>query len=76
MPLRQCRQVWSLIAKGATTKSPGRMVRTSDPTSSTTPAISCPMRRGRRVGLIPRYGHRSEPQTQVAVVRTTASVGR
>ena len=55
------------------TKSPTAMVRTSGPTSSTTPTNSWPMRRGFLVGVMPRYGHRSEPQTHAATTRTMAS---
>jgi hypothetical protein len=44
MPCRQFRQVPSLIANGAITKSPGFTVRTSAPTSSTMPTNSWPLR--------------------------------
>ena len=50
-PLRQCTQVPSEMANGAITKSPACSVDTSEPTSSTTPTNSCPMRlRLRRLG--------------------------
>src|SRR5215212_8903587 len=57
-----------------TTKSPTRTFFTSRPTSSTTPAYSWPITWW-SAGSTPRYGHRSDPQMQVAVRRTTASVG-
>src|SRR5215213_7868526 len=57
-----------------TTKSPTLTFFTSRPTSSTTPAYSWPITWW-SAGSIPRYGHRSDPQMQVAVRRTTASVG-
>ena len=75
MPTRQCGQVLSEYMNGATTKSPGRTLRTSAPTSSTIPTNSWPMRVGSVTSLIPRYGHRSLPQTHAAVTRTRASVG-
>ena len=50
-------------------------VVTADPTSSTMPAYSWPIGRGPSSASIPRYGHRSEPQTQVAASRMMASVG-
>ena len=69
-PLRQLAHVPSLILNGAITNSPGRTVVTASPTSSTMPTNSCPMRSGPRAGVIPRYGHRSDPQTHVATTRT------
>ena len=46
MPTRQCGQVLSEYMNGAMTKSPGRRLRTSAPTSSTMPTNSWPMRVG------------------------------
>src|SRR5215207_7168244 len=57
-----------------TTKSPALTFFTAGPTSSTTPTYSWPITWW-SAGSIPRYGHRSDPQMQVAVRRTTASVG-
>src|SRR3984893_10227729 len=51
------------------------MIRTSRPTSSTTPTYSCPIGCGSATGSMPRQAHRSEPHTQVAARRMTASVG-
>src|SRR4051794_10353496 len=51
------------------------MLRTSLPTSSTMPTYSWPIGRGSSTVSMPRYGHRSDPQTQVAASRMTASVG-
>ena len=44
--------------------------------SSTVPTNSCPIRVADFVAVMPRYGHRSEPQTQEATTRTSTSVGR
>lgn len=76
-PLRQCAHVLSEVANEPTTNCPGRTAVTSDPTSSTKPtySCSCPIGCGPSIGSAPRYGHRSEPHTQVTAVRTTASVG-
>ena len=74
-PLRHCGHSPQLTTNGAITKSPTVRLVTSSPTLSTTPMNSWPMAAGRRVGLTPRYGHRSEPQTQDAVTLTTTSVG-
>ena len=63
-------------ANGAITKSPFRRPATSEPSSSTIPTNSWPIRRGSFVSVTPRYGQRSEPHTQAATTRTTASVGR
>src|SRR3954471_6124928 len=57
------------------TKSPTFRVETVDPSSSTMPTNSWPMRVGSVTGRAPRYGHRSEPQMQDATTRTRASVG-
>src|SRR3954467_15964079 len=51
------------------------MVCTSSPTSSTMPTYSWPIGAGPLTGSMPRYGHRSDPHTQVAASRMTASVG-
>ncbi|CAH0309302.1 hypothetical protein SRABI128_04452 [Microbacterium sp. Bi128] len=47
----------------------------SSPMLSTVPMNSCPIADGLWVGLTPRYGQRSEPQTQEAVTFTMTSVG-
>jgi hypothetical protein len=47
---------------------------TSLPTSSTMPQYSWPIGVGSLIGFMPRYGQRSEPQTQVTDSRMTASV--
>src|SRR5437764_10787060 len=57
------------------TNFPGFTDLTALPTSSTTPQYSCPMGVGALIGCKPRYGHRSDPHTHVAVMRITASVG-
>ena len=54
MPARQCGQVLSEYMNGATTKSPGRTVVTSAPTSSTRPTNSWPIRAGSGTSLMPR----------------------
>lgn len=74
-PRRQCAQVPSLIENGEMTKSPAFSVLTAAPVSSTTPTNSWPIGCGSAGGRAPRYVHRSEPQTQAATTRTTASVG-
>jgi hypothetical protein len=43
MPLRHTAQVLSQWQNGMTTKSPGANDETAEPTSSTTPMVSCPM---------------------------------
>ena len=72
-PLRQFTHVLSEMWNGAITKSPTAILTTSSPTASTTPTNSWPMRRGARVGVMPRYGQRSEPQTQALTTLTIAS---
>src|SRR5437016_3373133 len=57
------------------TNCPRLMEVTSLPTSSTMPQYSCPIGVGWTTGLMPRYGHRSEPQTQAAEILMMASVG-
>src|SRR3954463_11414796 len=57
------------------TNWPGRTEVTSAPTASTIPQYSCPIGVGPLISFAPRYGHRSEPPTQVAEIRRTASVG-
>src|SRR3954454_8532505 len=57
------------------TNCPGLMEVTALPASSTTPQYSWPIGVGCSTGGVPRYGQRSEPQTQVAVSRRIASVG-
>src|SRR5262249_31964189 len=74
-PSRQNSHVPSDQRNGDTTRSPAFTVRTSGPTSSTTPTNSCPMRRPAFVGSIDLYGHRSLPQIAARLTRTSASVG-
>ena len=57
------------------TNWPGFTAVTALPTSSTMPQYSCPMGVGWGTGLMPRYGHRSDPHTQVAEILMMASVG-
>src|SRR5438128_759651 len=57
------------------TNWPGLTDLTALPTSSTYPQYSCPIGVGSVTWLIPRYGHRSDPQMHVAGNRRTASVG-
>ncbi len=56
------------------TKSPTLRFVTSSPISSTTPMNSCPTVPWFQSEM-PRYHHRSDPQTQARTTRTTASVG-
>lgn len=74
-PCRQNSQVPSDQANGATTTSPFLTVRTPEPTASTTPMNSWPMRLPTSLGCIDWYGHRSLPQMQARVTVTRASVG-
>src|SRR3954453_1373774 len=74
-PSWQNSHVPSEMANGLTTKSPFLTVVTSEPVSSTTPMNSCPIRAGPSADDIEPYGHRSLPQMQEAVMRTSASVG-
>ena len=74
-PSRHCGHAPQLTTNGAITKSPTARSLTSSPTLSTVPMNSCPIADGLWVGLTPRYGHRSEPQTQEAVTFTMTSVG-
>ena len=57
------------------TNCPGVIDLTARPTSSTMPQYSWPMGVGPSVALMPRYGHRSDPQMHVADSLMTASVG-
>src|SRR5215831_14077681 len=57
------------------TNWPGLTDLTALPTSSTIPQYSCPIGVGCGIGLMPRYGHRSDPHTHVAEVLMMASVG-
>ena len=57
------------------TNWPGLTEVTARPTSSTMPQYSCPIGLGSGNRLMPRYGHRSDPQTQVAEILMMASVG-
>src|SRR5215217_4415289 len=76
-----CRPSWqnlhvpSETANGLTTRSPLLTLLTSEPVSSTTPMNSWPIRAGPSAGDLEPYGHRSLPQMQEAVTRTSASVG-
>jgi hypothetical protein len=74
-PSWQKAQVPSENANGMTTTSPGLTVRTSAPTSSTTPMASWPIGWPVSVASSDAYGQRSLPQMQARVTRTTASVG-
>src|SRR3954454_10071612 len=73
-PAWQFWQVPSLHENGAMTKSPTLRFLTSSPTSSTTPMNSCPTVPCDQSEM-PRYHHRSDPQTHARTTRTTASVG-
>src|SRR5262249_23827932 len=68
-------QVLSEAKNEPITNWPGLIEVTALPTSSTIPQYSCPMGVGCLIGLMPRYGHRSDPHTQVAEIRIMASVG-
>src|SRR5205085_6070608 len=74
-PSWQNSQVPSENANGITTRSPSLIVRTSAPTVSTTPIASWPITRPVSLSSSVLYGHRSLPQMQAWVTRTTASVG-
>jgi hypothetical protein len=67
--------VLSDAKKDPMTNCPGFTDVTARPTSSTTPQYSCPIGTGAVVDWIPRYGHKSDPQMQVAESRKMASVG-
>src|SRR3954447_6287057 len=73
-PAWQISQVLSEMTKDPTTKSPTFTVSTSAPTSSTMPTYSWPIA-WCSTGAMPRYGHRSEPQMQLAASRMMASDG-
>ena len=74
-PFRQCGHTLSDVANEPTTNWPGFTDLTALPTSSTKPQYSCPIGVGPLIGCSPRYGQRSDPQTHVAAIRITASVG-
>ena len=74
-PSWQKTHVPSEKANGMMTKSPTLTVRTSEPTLSTTPIASCPMRRPVWVCAMSLYGQRSLPQIEARVIVTRASVG-
>jgi glucose/arabinose dehydrogenase len=57
------------------TNCPFRTDVTAPPTSSTMPQYSWPIGAGASTGCAPRYGHRSDPQMQLAESRMIASVG-
>src|SRR5215204_2735946 len=64
------------MLNGITTRSPGLICFTSEPTSSTMPIGSCPrMSPSSMNGARISYRWRSEPQIAVDVTRTIASVG-
>src|SRR5215203_32108 len=64
------------MLNGITTRSPGAICVTSEPTSSTMPMGSWPRTSpSSRKGLISSYRWRSEPQMAVEVMRMIASVG-
>src|SRR5207253_11273997 len=65
-------QVLSEAKNDPTTNCPGLIDVTSRPTSSTIPQYSWPNGVGCATGAMPRYPHRSEPQTHVAAIRTMA----
>src|SRR3954452_9214871 len=73
-PAWQFWQVPSLNENGEMTKSPTLRSLTSSPISSTTPMNSCPTVPWFQSEM-PRYHHRSDPQTQARTTRRTASVG-
>ena len=75
-PARQCGQVLSERQEAADDELPGRDRGDVGADLLDDAAVLVADRRAARAILsIPRYGHRSEPQTQVATVRTIASVG-
>src|SRR6185437_10517929 len=74
-PDRQYSHVPSDQVKGEITRSPGRTVRTSAPTSVTTPRNSWPIRSPGCRCPYPRYAQRSVPHRAADTTRTTASVG-
>ena len=55
------------------TWSPGETLVTPSPTSSTTPAPSCPSTVGKGLGIVPLTMERSEWHTPVAAIRTSTS---
>src|SRR5207302_5699031 len=65
-PIWQLGQVLSDAKNEPMTNLPGLIDLTARPTSSTMPQYSCPIGVGPAMGLMPRYGHRSDPQMQVA----------
>src|SRR5882762_11662654 len=60
-PAWQCGHVLSDAKNDPMTNWPGLIDVTARPTSSTMPQYSCPIGVGSVVGLMPRYGHRSDP---------------
>jgi len=72
---RQLGQVLSDAKNEPMTNWPGLMDLTVLPTSSTMPQYSCSIGVGWGTGLMPRYGHRSDPHTHVAEILMMASVG-
>ena len=75
-PRRQPAQVPHEGAHESTTSSPGRTRVTAEPTSSTTPAPSCPSTIGVGRRNSPFTWWRSVPQMPTAAMRTTTSSGR
>src|SRR6266403_1470519 len=74
-PIWQLGQLLSDAKNEPITNWPGLIEVTALPTSSTMPQYSCPIGVGWGTGLMPRYGHRSDPHTQVADILMMASVG-
>src|SRR5205814_5985056 len=74
-PMWQCGQVLSEAKKEPITNWPGLIDVTALPTCSTVPQYSCPIGVGSVVGFRPRYGHKSDPHTQLAATRIMASLG-
>lgn len=75
VPSRQKRQRPHAVMHETRTRSPGRIVRTSLPTSTTSPTASCPSTvPGRTSGTSPLRMCRSVPQMVTASTRTIASV--
>ena len=73
-PVLHQRHMPQLARVETTTWSPGFTMVTADPTSSTTPAPSCPSTDGEGQGMVPSTTLRSLWHTPAAAVRTTTSV--
>src|SRR5439155_6670491 len=72
---RQCGRVLSDAKNDPITNCPAVIDLAARPTFSTMLQYSCPIGVGASVALTPRYGHRSDPQMQVADSLMTGSVG-